>query len=90
MSEPEATLYEEFSSYDYTCFSEEDDRQRQAARLFAQEQAAYSIYQGYRFFITWILILCLIFALLPMQSDNKVVAGATVLLFFVFQLGLLW
>ncbi len=51
---------------------------------------AYGVYQGYRFFITWILILCLVFALLPMRSDNKVVAGATVLLFFAFQLGLLW
>lgn len=52
-------------------------------------EPAYGVYQGYRFFITWILILCLIFALLPMRSDNKVVAGAVVLLFFAFQLGLL-
>ncbi|MGB3779391.1 MAG: DnaJ domain-containing protein [Tunicatimonas sp.] len=53
-------------------------------------EPAYGVYQGYRLFITWILILCLIFALLPMRSDNKVVAGAVVLLFFAFQLGLLW
>ena len=53
-------------------------------------EPAYGVFHGYRFFITWILILCLIFALLPMRSDNKVVAGAVVLLFFAFQLGLLW
>ena len=53
-------------------------------------EPAYGVYQGYRFFIIWILILCLIFSLLPMRSDNKVVAGAVVLLFFAFQLGLLW
>lgn len=55
-----------------------------------QVKPAYGVYQGYRFFITWVLILCVIFALLPMHSDNKVVAGATVLLFFAFQMGLLW
>ncbi len=55
-----------------------------------QVKPAYGVYQGYRFFITWILILCSVFALLPMRSDNKVVAGAVVLLFFAFQLGLLW
>jgi hypothetical protein len=53
-------------------------------------EPAYGVYQGYRFFITWILIICAIFALLPMRSDNKAVAGFMILLFFTFQLGLLW
>ena len=58
---------------------------RYAQRLYP----AYSVYYGYRFLMTLILLICLIFAVLPLRSDNKAVAGVTALLFFVVQLTLL-
>ena len=51
---------------------------------------AYNVYHGYHFLISLILFLCLVFAVFPLHSDNKTVAGVIVLLFFVVQLALHW